>query len=269
MSNVISIAITNYNAEDFTLPRELDGGVVASGATKTMLVNWDKIAEDDQNVEKPLVAALKNIVQQSQALVEAEDTGEVSAGAAVYNLVAVQKQIIPNTLIVTIVDNAGDPIYLKDNGAGVLAEVGGAGSGTVNYLTGAIAIANDLTATPGAGDAILLTYRKQGIGFAVGSSPRVNAAFGVPAQDILGLINTAAGQSGAGVRKGFFTLAAATGQAVVLDPPAPDANYVLVATPEFAPANTEPPYIVSKTAAGFTVRFATAQTGRVNWIVIQ
>jgi hypothetical protein len=269
MSNVLTLSIVNYYSESITLPRDLDGGVVAAGATKVIPFNYDRLMEDDQNVLKPFVAALKNLVQQSQGNVEAEDTGVVSAGDVVYNLVAAKKRIIPNTLVVTLVDGSGDPIYLKDNGAGALAEVGGSGTGTVNYLTGAIVVTDNLTTTPGSGDAILISYAKQEIGFSFAASPRVNAAYGAPAQDIEGMMAAVAAQSGAGIRKGFVTLAAAATAAVVLDPPAPDANYIVLATPEFAPANTEPPYVVSKTPAGFTVRFATNQTGRVNWIVVQ
>ena len=269
MSNV-QIQITNYYAEEIVLPKEIGGGAaIAAGATKTISVLAQKLREDDQNVLRPFIAALDTLVKQSQGDVVAEDTGVVSDGAVVYNLASKFKQILPGSLVVTIIDTNGDPIYLKDNAVGVLAEVGGSGSGTVNYTTGAIAIAADLDATPSEGDAILISYSKQEIGVAVSSSPVTYRGYGLPAQRLESLIDAAAALANTGGRKGFITLAAATGASVVLDPPAPDANYIILATPEFAPANTEPPYVVSKTPAGFTIRFATAQTGRVNWAVLQ
>lgn len=270
MSAVIQVVLTNYYANALQLPKELDGALVAIGGTKTLRVNKSKLMQDDQNVLRPFVAALNNLVKSSQGYVEAEDTGEVSAGAAVYNLVSAKKQIIPGTLVVTIIDNAGDPIVLKDDGAGALDEEGGTGTGTINYITGAIVVNNNLTSgTPGTGDAILIDYWKQEVGVAVTSYPLVNGAFGVPKTNLEDVFDGVGAQAQAGIRSGQVTYAAAATAAVVLDPPAPDANYRVVATPEFAPANTEPPYIVSKTAAGFTVRFATAQTGTLNWIILQ
>jgi hypothetical protein len=268
--SVVSLTLTNYAASEITLPRELDGAVLAAGASKTFILNADKIAEDDQNVTRPMIAALKNLVASSQGQVVAEDTGVVTAGAAVYNLVAAKRQIVPSTLVVTVIDNAGDPIVLKDNGAGALAQVGGAGTGTVNYLNGAIVLNNDLTGTPGAGDAILLDYIKQEVGVSsIVAVPRNNIALGVPAVDLEQAINAVAAKASSGIRTGQAVLAAAVSVAVVLDPPAPNATYNVQLTPEFAPASDSPPHVTAKTAAGFTVTFAAAQTGTVNWLVIQ
>jgi len=70
------------------------------------------------------------------------------------------------------------------------------------------------------------------------------------------------------VRGGTATFAAAATSAVVLDPPMPSANYRVVATPGFAPASLNPPFITTKTAAGFTIAFAAGQTGDVDWILV-
>lgn len=270
MSAVIQVVLTNYYANALQLPKELDGALVAIGGTKTLRVNKSKLMQDDQNVLRPFVAALNNLVKSSQGYVEAEDTGVVSAGAGVYNLVSAKKQIIPGTLVVTIIDNAGDPIVLKDDGAGALDEQGGTGTGTINYITGAIVVNNNLTSgTPGTGDAILIDYWKQEVGVAVTSYPLVNGAFGVPKSNLEDLIDGLGAKAEAGLRSGQAVLAAAASVAVVLDPPAPNATYGVLMTPEFAPNLEEVPHVTAKTAAGFTITFSSAQTGTVNWAVLQ
>jgi hypothetical protein len=67
------------------------------------------------------------------------------------------------------------------------------------------------------------------------------------------------------VQRGTTALVAADSIAVVFPVPHPNANYSLTYELQGAPANNNPPYTDAKSAAGFTVHFASAQTMDVQW----
>jgi hypothetical protein len=87
------------------------------------------------------------------------DTNELAVGAAVYNF-NIRANSVAGSVVVKVPDDAGGFITLEDDGLGALAEVGGAGTGTVNNTTGAIQINNNLSsATVGTAGTILVSYR--------------------------------------------------------------------------------------------------------------
>jgi hypothetical protein len=155
----LQVAWTNHTSDPITLPPELGSYEIAAGATKTVI--------HDRKFFKQLV--LSGPVLQEQALndilsvreiVIREDSGVEAAGAAVYNLDARQR-VLAGSLRVYVPIDGGGYIELVDTGLGALDEVGGVGTGTINYLTGAIVINNDLDSdTVAAEGAILMSYNR-------------------------------------------------------------------------------------------------------------
>lgn len=114
-------------------------------------------------------------------------------------------------------------------------------------------------------EALLLLSNKHDVSIVLGTSSLSNSVPDIQAQiEAIALRSEIKGA----LRSGSVTLTAAASVPVVLNPPMPSNSYGVQLTAAFDPANDEPPFVTSKTAAGFTVTFATAQTGSVFWLAI-
>jgi len=157
MAQLIEVTLTNNSPDSIVLEPVLGGWTIAPAASKTLVLNKYRlkhVALDSKSDEEVALAALL----ESPITVIGADSGSEAAGAAVYSGTA-QAGLKAGTFRVQIPEDGGGYITMVDDGLGVLEQDGGAGTGTINYITGAWTVANDITvATIAAEGAILLDY---------------------------------------------------------------------------------------------------------------
>lgn len=155
----ISVTYQNNSLEAKVLPEALGGYTIPADTTKIHIYNMNNARSVDRDVPNDIREELDNL-DNKFVTVEGADSGVEAAGVQAYVLQS-KKSLRAGSVRVLIPRDGGGTIEMLDDGAGALAETGGAGTGTIDYDTGEINVGTPLGGTPAAEGAILLDYMYQ------------------------------------------------------------------------------------------------------------